>query len=59
MTKRQFLAYAFGESFAYFVTFENSGVENHKEFCEKQRFDIEIYNLDGPMSPLITLERAI
>ena len=54
---RQFLAYIFGSRFIYKVAFEKSEVENHKEFCEKQNFNIYLNNIDG--TPLITLERAI
>jgi hypothetical protein len=57
MKKRQLLAYALSEGFSYSVVFENLGVENAKEFCEQQSFDIYLINLD--LSGLIVLRRAI
>ena len=57
MKKRQLLAYALSEGFSYSVVFENLGVENAKEFCEQQSFDIYLINLD--LSGLIDLRRAI
>jgi hypothetical protein len=57
LTNRQLLAYVLSEKFSYTVTFENLGVENSKEFCEQQSFDIHLINLD--LSRLITLRQAI
>jgi len=44
MTKREFLAYAFNSKFKYTMIFAMPEGENPKQFCEKQKMQIYLFN---------------
>ena len=56
LTNREFLKFAFSENYQYKVAFNN--VTNQQEFCEKQKFEINLSTLNENV-PSINLTQVI